>query len=43
MNFCDFANPRLAKYKWPVAIEIRETLPESNVGKILKKNCELHH
>ncbi|HOE20094.1 MAG TPA: long-chain fatty acid--CoA ligase [Spirochaetota bacterium] len=33
----EFCKPRLAKYKWPVAIEIRETLPESNVGKILKK------
>ncbi len=34
MKFCQ---ERLAKYKWPVEIEIRDALPESNVGKILKK------
>jgi long-chain acyl-CoA synthetase len=34
LNFC---KERLAKYKWPVEIEIRKSLPESNVGKILKK------
>ena len=28
---------KLAKYKWPTEIEIRDALPESNVGKILKK------
>ncbi len=33
----DFCKERLAKYKWPVEIEIRKSLPESNVGKILKK------
>lgn len=33
----EFCKPRLAKYKWPVEIEIRDSLPESNVGKILKK------
>jgi long-chain acyl-CoA synthetase len=33
----EFCKPRLAKYKWPVEIEIRSSLPESNVGKILKK------
>ncbi|MGQ9842424.1 MAG: AMP-binding enzyme [Spirochaetota bacterium] len=33
----EFCKPRLAKYKWPVEIEIRGSLPEFNVGKILKK------
>jgi len=33
----EFCKPRLAKYKWPVEVEIRNSLPESNVGKILKK------
>jgi len=33
----EFCKPRLAKYKWPVEVEIRSSLPESNVGKILKK------
>ncbi|MCX8125441.1 MAG: long-chain fatty acid--CoA ligase, partial [Spirochaetes bacterium] len=33
----EFCKSRLAKYKWPVEIEIRNSLPESNVGKILKK------
>ena len=34
MNYC---KENLAKYKWPSEIEIRSSLPESNVGKILKK------
>jgi long-chain acyl-CoA synthetase len=34
----DFCTPKLAKYKWPSVIEIRESLPESNVGKLLKKD-----
>jgi long-chain acyl-CoA synthetase len=33
----EFATPKLAKYKWPALIEIRDSLPESNVGKLLKK------
>ncbi len=33
----EFCCPKLAKYKWPVAIEIRDELPMSTVGKILKK------
>jgi len=33
----EYCKPKLAKYKWPAEIEIREALPESNVGKILKK------
>ena len=32
-----YCRERLAKYKWPLFIEIRSSLPESNVGKILKK------
>ncbi len=32
-----FCQPKLAKYKWPSVIEIRDSLPESNVGKLLKK------
>ncbi len=34
MKYCQ---ERLAKYKWPSVIETRTSLPESNVGKILKK------
>lgn len=34
MTYCQ---ERLAKYKWPTVVEIRTSLPESNVGKILKK------
>ncbi|MDY0222392.1 MAG: long-chain fatty acid--CoA ligase [Desulfobacterium sp.] len=34
----DFCSTRLAKYKWPVEVEIREDLPKSAVGKILKKD-----
>ncbi|HOP29857.1 MAG TPA: long-chain fatty acid--CoA ligase [Spirochaetota bacterium] len=33
----DYCQEKLAKYKWPALIEIRSALPESNVGKILKK------
>ncbi len=33
----EFCKTRLAKYKWPAEIEIRKSMPESNVGKILKK------
>jgi long-chain acyl-CoA synthetase len=36
-EFMEFCRPKLAKYKWPALIEIRESLPESNVGKLLKK------
>jgi len=34
MSYCE---GKLAKYKLPSVIEIRDSLPESNVGKILKK------
>ncbi|HOP64284.1 MAG TPA: long-chain fatty acid--CoA ligase [Spirochaetota bacterium] len=34
MTYCQ---EKLAKYKWPALIEVRDSLPESNVGKILKK------
>lgn len=33
----DYCEEKLAKYKLPSEIEIRDSLPESNVGKILKK------
>jgi len=33
----DFCREKLAKYKWPTEVEIRQSLPESNVGKVLKK------
>ncbi len=33
----EFCQPKLAKYKWPATIEIRDELPVSTVGKILKK------
>lgn len=34
----DFCSTRLAKYKWPVEVEIRSDLPKSAVGKVLKKD-----
>jgi long-chain acyl-CoA synthetase len=34
----DFIGPKLAKYKWPAAIEFRKELPKTNVGKVLKKD-----
>jgi len=36
-EFMEFCQPKMAKYKWPALIEIRDSLPESNVGKLLKK------
>jgi long-chain acyl-CoA synthetase len=32
-----FCQNKLARYKWPTAIEFRDELPKTNVGKILKK------
>jgi len=37
MKYCQ---ERLAKYKWPSLIEVRSSLPESTVGKILKKDLK---
>lgn len=34
----DYCADKLAKYKLPVAVEFREELPKSNVGKILRKD-----
>jgi long-chain acyl-CoA synthetase len=34
----DYCAERLARYKLPVAVEFREDLPKSNVGKILRKD-----
>lgn len=34
----DYCASKLAKYKLPVAVEFREELPKSNVGKILRKD-----
>ncbi|THB72465.1 MAG: long-chain fatty acid--CoA ligase [Desulfobulbaceae bacterium] len=36
-NLILFCKDKIAKYKWPVAIEFREELPKTNVGKVLKK------
>lgn len=36
-EFMEFCKPQLAKYKWPTVIEIWDELPESNVGKLLKR------
>lgn len=36
-EFMEFCKPLLAKYKWPTVIEIWDELPESNVGKLLKR------
>lgn len=30
----------LAKFKWPERIEIRDELPETNVGKVLKEKLK---
>lgn len=32
----EFCSHKLAKYKWPIEVETRPTLPKSTVGKILK-------
>ncbi len=34
----DYCDSKLAKYKLPVAVEFRQELPKSNVGKILRKD-----
>ncbi|MDD9304511.1 MAG: long-chain fatty acid--CoA ligase [Desulfobacter sp.] len=34
----EYCNGKLAKYKLPVAVEFRQELPKSNVGKILRKD-----
>ncbi|MDT8378142.1 MAG: long-chain fatty acid--CoA ligase [Desulfotignum sp.] len=34
----DYCAEKLARYKLPVAVEFREELPKSNVGKILRKD-----
>ncbi|HCY86160.1 MAG TPA: long-chain fatty acid--CoA ligase [Desulfobacteraceae bacterium] len=34
----DYCGSKLAKYKLPVAVEFRQELPKSNVGKILRKD-----
>ncbi len=34
----DYCRDKLAKYKWPVAIAFKESLPKTNVGKILKRD-----
>ena len=36
-EFMEFCKPKLAKYKWPTVIEIWDELPESNIGKLLKR------
>lgn len=36
-----FCSDKLAKYKWPVAVEFREELPKSTVGKILRKDLRM--
>jgi long-chain acyl-CoA synthetase len=36
----EYCKDKLAKYKWPSTIEIRSSLPESTVGKILKKDLK---
>jgi long-chain acyl-CoA synthetase len=37
----DFCKGKLATYKLPVAVEIRDELPKSTVGKILKKDLKV--
>ena len=34
----EYCRDKLAKYKWPVEIEFRDSLPKTNVGKILRKD-----
>ena len=33
-----YCQDKLAKYKWPVEIEFRDSLPKTNVGKILRRD-----
>jgi len=37
-EFIDFCKDKLAKYKWPEEIELRNELPKTSVGKILRKD-----
>ena len=37
-DLMDYCKERLARYKWPTVIEIRDELPKTNVGKVLKKD-----
>ena len=37
----DYCDTKLAKYKLPVAVEFRQELPKSNVGKILRKDLRV--
>ena len=39
-DILDFCASRLAKYKWPVEVEIRSDLPKSAVGKVLRKDLK---
>jgi len=36
----DFCSTRLAKYKWPVEVEIMADLPKSTVGKVLRRDLK---
>jgi long-chain acyl-CoA synthetase len=36
----EYCKENLAKYKWPVEIEFRDSLPKTNVGKILRKDLK---
>ena len=36
----EFCAGKLAKYKLPIEVEIRQELPKSTVGKILKKDLK---
>lgn len=37
----DYCDTKLAKYKLPIAVEFRQELPKSNVGKILRKDLRV--
>ena len=37
----DYCDTKLARYKLPVAVEFKEDLPKSNVGKILRKDLRV--
>ena len=36
-----YCKDKIAKYKWPTEVEFRDSLPKSNVGKVLKKELRL--
>ena len=39
-EICEYLDGKLAKFKWPEHIELRDELPKTNIGKILKSKLK---